>query len=389
MKIEELGIRPVWAEIDLNNLSHNIREVRRVTSSESLIMAAVKADAYGHGAVICAKIFLENGADRLATATLGEAVQLRKEGIEAPILCFGYVPSYLFPKVLENDIGVTIYSLKTAKDLSEAATDADEAARIHIKVDTGMGRLGFQVSESTLEEIQEIASLSGLSIEGIFTHFAVADEPRESYTRRQFALFMEMVDGLEKNGIEFPLKHVSNSAAIIDYPEYSLDMVRPGIMLYGFYPSIHVDHDRVELKPVMRLKAQISHVKTVPTGTGLSYGLKYETVRESKIATVPAGYADGYRRGLSNRGEVLLNGRRVPVVGRVCMDQFMIDVTELSDIDVGETITLMGDGTDDSPTAEDLANSLGTITHEITCGISRRVPRVYMKDGKILDILTF
>jgi alanine racemase len=252
-----------------------------------------------------------------------------------------------------------------------------------------MGRLGFQVSESTLEEIQEIASLSGLSIEGIFTHFAVADEPRESYTRRQFALFMEMVDGLEKNGIEFPLKHVSNSAAIIDYPEYSLDMVRPGIMLYGFYPSIHVDHDRVKLKPAMRLKAQISHVKTVPTGTGLSYGLKYETVRESKIATVPAGYADGYRRGLSNRGEVLLNGRRVPVVGRVCMDQFMVDVTELSDIDVGETITLMGDGTDDSPTAEDMANSLGTITHEITCGISRRVPRVYMKDGKILNIMIF
>ncbi|MBD3206789.1 alanine racemase [Candidatus Bathyarchaeota archaeon] len=389
MDVEKLKIRPVWAEIDLNNLSHNIREVRRVTSSESLIMAAVKADAYGHGAVSCAKTFLENGADRLATATLGEAIHLRRKGITAPILCLGYVPSYLFPRALDHDVGVTIYSLEKALDLSKAASDLNGMAKIHVKIDTGMGRLGFQALDKSLEELEKIADLSGLSLEGIFTHFAVADEPKEGYTRKQFAFFMEMVDGLEDKGIKFPLKHVSNSAAIIDYPEYNLDMVRPGIMLYGFYPSVHVDHDRVELKPVMRLKAQISHVKNVPAGTGLSYGLTFETIRESKIATVPAGYADGYSRTLSNRGKVLLHGMKVPIVGRVCMDQFMVDVTGLSDVDVGETITLIGDGTDDAPTAEDLANILGTITHEITCGISLRVPRVYMKDGKIVDVLNF
>lgn len=387
MNIAELEIRPAWAEIDLNNLTHNIRQVRRVTSSESLIMAAVKADAYGHGADVCAKTFLENGADRLATATLGEAIQLRREGITAPILCLGYVPSYLFPKALEHNVGVTIYSLEKAVDLSEAALDLNVVAKIHIKVDTGMGRLGFQVSDKAIEELEKIADLSGLSLEGIFTHFAVADEPNEGYTRKQFAFFMEMVDCLEDKGIKFSLKHVSNSAAIIDYPEYNLDMVRPGIMLYGFYPSVHVDHERVELRPVMRFKAQISHVKTVPAGTGLSYGLSFETIRESQIATVPAGYADGYSRALSNRGKVLLHDMKVPIVGRVCMDQFMVDVTGLSDVHVGETITLMGDGTDDAPTAEDLANYLGTITHEITCGISRRVPRVYMKDGKIINVL--
>jgi len=383
---ESLGVRPVWAEVDLDCLAHNMRETRRVTPKETIIMAAVKADGYGHGAPEAAEVFLENGADRLCTATLDEAVQLRRLGFTAPILCLGYVPEYLYGVALEYGVGVTVYRLDHARALSEAATEMGVEAVAHVKLDTGMGRLGFRVSEATVDEVAEVSGLNGVNLEGVFTHFAVADEAEKGYTRMQFTRFMDVVDALEARGVEIPLKHVSNSAAIIDFPEYSLDMVRPGIMLYGFYPSPHVDHGRVSLRPAMTLKAKVSHVKEVPESTGISYGLTYKTVRRSVIATVPVGYADGYSRRLSNLGWVAVGGARAPIVGRVCMDQCMVDVTDILGVSVGDVVTLMGDGSGGSPHVEEVAAWMGTITHEVTCGVSRRVPRVYLRGGKVVGV---
>jgi len=385
MFIESSGLRPVWAEVDLDCLAHNMREVRRVVPRSARIMACVKADGYGHGALEAAEAFLGAGADRLATATLDEAVQLRRLGFEAPILCLGYVPEYLYGKLLEHDVGATIYRLEHARALSEAAIRAGVEAVVHVKLDTGMGRLGFQVSEETVDQVEKISRMRGLDLEGLFTHFAVADEADKTFTRMQFTRFMEVAEALEKMGIKVPLKHVSNSAAIIDLPEYSLDMVRPGIMLYGFYPNPSVDHSQVSLRPAMALKARVSHVKRVPANTGISYGLTHVTLGPKDIATVPAGYADGYRRGLGNLGQVGLGGGRASVMGRVCMDQFMVDATGL-DVKVGDTVVLWGDGSGGEPGVEEVAGWLGTITHEMVCGVSRRVPRVYLRGGEVVRV---
>ena len=378
-------IRPVWAEVDLDRLAHNVREARRVTPDSSRIMAAVKADGYGHGAVMASDVFLQNGADRLATATLGEAIQLRRHGVPAPILVLGYVPEYLYPLLLEHDVSAAVYRLDNATALSAAALEAGHEAIVHVKVDTGMGRLGFRVDEAA-DAIMEIDNLPGVEVEGVFTHFAVSDEADKTYTRGQFEKYMRVIRELGDRGFDVPVKHVSNSAAVIDLPEYSLDMVRPGTMLYGLYPSPHVDHKRVHLLPAMALKAKVSHVKTVPPGTGLSYGLTHSTEGESRIATLPVGYADGYRRGLSNVGEVTIDGRRAPIVGRVCMDQCMVDVTDTRQVKVGDTVTLFGDGSDGTPTVEEVAGWLSTIADEVTCRIGRRVPRVYLRSGEVVAV---
>ncbi len=369
----------------MDRLAHNVCETRRVTPGSSMIMAAVKADGYGHGAVEVSKVFLENGADRLATATLGEAMQLRRQGVEAPILVLGYVPEYLYPLLLEHNVSTAVYRLGHAKALSASALEAGREAVVHVKVDTGMGRLGFSVEEAA-DAIMEIVSLPGLEVEGVFTHFAVSDEADKTYTRGQFEKYMRVIQELGDRGFDVPVKHVSNSAAVIDLPEYSLDVVRPGSMLYGLYPSPHIDHKRVDLLPAMTLKAKVSHVKTVPPGTGLSYGLTHITQRESRIATLPVGYADGYSRGLSNVGEVTIDRRRAPIVGKVCMDQCMVDVTDICQVKVGDTVTLFGDGSDGAPTVEEVAGWLGTIPHEVTCGVGRRVPRVYLRGGEVMGI---
>ena len=380
-----LGLRPVWAEVDLDCLAHNVGEVRRVVPRRALVMACVKADGYGHGAGEAAEAFLGGGADRLATATLDEAVGLRRLGFDAPILCLGYVPEYLYGRLLEYGVAATVYRVEHARALGEAAAARGVEAVVHVKLDTGMGRLGFQAGEEAVDRIVEVSRMRGLYLEGLFTHFAVADEADKAYTRMQYGRFMEVAEALEERGVDVPLKHVSNSAAIIDLPEYSLDMVRPGIMLYGFYPSPHVDHSRVSLRPAMALKARVSHVKRVPAFTGISYGLTYVTDGPRDIATVPAGYADGYRRGLSNVGEVGLGGGRAPVVGRVCMDQFMVDATGLG-VEVGDTAVLWGDGSGGEPDVEEVAGWLGTITHEVLCGVSRRVPRVYLRGGEVVGV---
>ncbi|MGF7058085.1 alanine racemase [Brassicibacter mesophilus] len=380
------NVRPVWAEINLDNLAHNIKEVRRVVNKESLITAVIKADAYGHGSVMAAKIFLENGADRLAVATLSEAIELRNAGIMAEILILGYTPDFQAITAIENNITLTVYNYENAYSISKAAKNINKTAKIHIKIDSGMGRIGLRAEDRSLEDIQKISELSNVFIEGIFTHFAKADEINKEFTNKQFNQFNMIINAIESRGIKIPIKHASNSAAIIDLPEYNLDMVRAGIMLYGLYPSNEVLKDRVNLKPSMILKTKISNVKSVPKGTGISYGHIHITQQDSIIGTIPIGYADGFTRMLINKADVGIKDSRAKVVGRICMDQCMIDVTDITDVKIDDEVIIFGDGRNNSPHIDEVAQKLGTINYEIVCMVSRRVPRVYIKSGEIVKI---
>ncbi len=385
---ESIGASPVWAEVNLDSLAHNMRETRRIVPSSTMLMAAVKADGYGHGVEMCARTFLGNGADRLAVAMPCEGFQLRVMGIDAPILCLGYTPSYLYERAINERVSVTIYHESQVQGLAEAAKATGKEAVFHAKIDTGMGRLGFQPSKESVDAIIGAAQTEGLYLEGVFTHFAVSDEADKGYSHGQYEKYRMVVKAIEEH-VEVPIKHVNNSAGIIDLPEYSLDMARPGIILYGYYPSPNVDKGRIELRQAMTLKARISHLKHVPARTGLSYGLTYETERESVIVTIPVGYADGYKRALTNRGYVGIGGVRAPIVGRVCMDQCMIDVTGVPDVRMGDEVTLIGMPGGIAPDGEEMARLLDTITHEVTCQITRRVPRVYTRNGKVVAIKNY
>ncbi len=385
---ESIGTRPVWAEVSLDSLAHNMRETRSIVPSSTMLMAVVKANGYGHGAEMSARTFLRNGADRLAVAMPDEGFQLRAVGIDASILCLGYTPGYLYERAINEGVSVTIYHESQVQKLAEAAKAIGKEAVFHAKIDTGMGRLGFQPSKESVEAIVGAAQTKGLFLDGVFTHFAVSDEADKGYSHGQYEKYRRVVKAIEEH-VEVPIKHVNNSAGIIDLPEYSLDMVRPGIILYGYYPSSHVDKGRIELRQAMTLKARISHLKHVPAGTGLSYGLTYETERESVIATIPVGYADGYKRALTNRGYVGIRGVRAPIVGRVCMDQCMIDVTGVSEARMGDEVTLIGLPGGTAPDGEEMAGLLDTITHEVTCQITRRIPRVYMRNGKVVAVKNY
>lgn len=385
-KLDE--IRPTWVEINLDNLAHNIREIRKITKKDTLITAVVKANAYGHGSIEAAKIFLANGADRLAVATLSEAIELRKAKIYAPILVLGYIPKSQYSLAIKWNISQTIYNYESAKILSNISQDLGEKSIIHIKIDTGMGRLGFLPKDDSVEDIVKISQLPNLEIEGIFSHFSKADERDKGYTIYQFESFMDMVKKLDNRGVYIPIKHISNSAAIIDLPQYHLDMIRPGIMLYGYYPSEEVDKDRIVLRPAMTLKTKVSNIKKVPKGSYISYGGLYVTEKESKIATIPIGYADGFSRLLTSKAEAFVKGHRVPVVGRICMDQCMLDVSNVEDVDIDDQIVLFG-YEEGQPTVEDIANKLNTNSYEVICMVGRRVPRVYIQDGQIIKIVEY
>lgn len=378
--------RPVWAEINLDNLAHNIKEVRKHTRKEALVTAVVKANGYGHGAVDIARTFLDNGGDRLAVAMLTEAIELRNAKIMEAILILGYTPRSQYEKVIEHDLIQTIYSYEDAKHMSKKALELNKTANIHIKLDSGMGRIGFDNTDKSLEEILKISKLSNIYIEGIFTHFAKADEKDKSFTREQFNKFDNMVKKLEEAGLEIPTKHVSNSASIIDLPEYNLDMVRAGVMLYGFYPSDEVNKEEINLKSAMTLKTRISHIKTVAKNTSISYGGIFVTDKKSKIATIPIGYADGFTRLLTEKAEVYINGKRTKVVGKICMDQCMIDLTDIPDVKLNDEVVLFGYGKEEYPHVDEIAEKVGTINYEIVCMVGRRVPRVYLSDGKIINI---
>ncbi len=382
-------LRRTWAEIDLDALSHNFSQVRRAADPKAQICCVIKADAYGHGAVRMAQELEALGTDWFAVSNLEEALQLRNAGIQKPILILGYTPAEEAASLAQNQISQCVYSLEYAKELSRLAKQAGCKVKIHIKVDTGMGRLGFCFQDISRDldaarEIKTACSLEGLFPEGIFTHFAVSDEGRkgDSFTMRQFGCFKELLELLGREGVSFPVRHCANSAGIFDYPLSHLDLVRAGIILYGLYPSSQV-RNRPQLVPVLSLRSVVSHVKTVLPGATVSYGREFTAQKEMQVATIPIGYADGYPRSLSPGGaQVLIHGKRCPVLGRICMDQLMADVTHLGQVKVGDTVTLIGRDGEEWVSADELAAWEHSINYEVVCALSRRVPRVYLKNGK-------
>lgn len=367
----------VCAQIDLAAVQKNIEAIRAAIRKESKLMVVLKADGYGHGAVPIAKR-IDDIADAYGVAIVEEAVELREVGIQKPILILGYTASHLYDKLIQYDITQTIFQYETAYELNEVAKKAGKTVRIHIKLDTGMSRIGFSATEQSIEEIVKISKLSNLSMEGIFTHFAKADEIDKGATTLQYQRFMEMLEELEQRGVRFAIRHASNTAAIIDLPEYNLDMVRCGIGTYGMYPSVDVQKNRVVLTPAMELKTHVSYVKELPKGVGISYNGTYVTERPMRVATIPVGYGDGYPRLLSSKGRVLIHGKSAPILGRICMDQFMVDVSDIPQVKQNDDVTLMGrDGYECIP-AEEIAGYAGTLNYEIVCEVGKRIPRVYI-----------
>ncbi|SKA87965.1 alanine racemase [Caloramator quimbayensis] len=380
--------RPYYAEINLDNFRHNFREVKRLAKGKKTF-GVIKADGYGHGAVELARVLDEEGADYFAVAVVTEAIELRKNGYKKPILILGFTPPTFAKEIVEYDITQTVFSYELAEAISAEAKKQEKTAKIHIKLDTGMGRVGFIANDDAVNEILRIAKLDNIYLEGIFTHFASADELDKSFTKKQIEKYVYVVDKLKEKGIEFEIKHVSNSAAIIDLPEAYYDAVRPGIMLYGYYPSDEVNKERLILKPVMTLKANIVNIKEVSEDTPISYGRKFYTNRKSKIATLPFGYADGFTRLLFGKAFVIINGKAAPIVGRICMDQCMVDVTDCGDVKVGDEVIVMGQKDGIRNNADDIAKMLGTISYEVLCMVSKRVPRVYTENGEIIKVKNY
>ncbi|MBE7010926.1 MAG: alanine racemase [Ruminococcaceae bacterium] len=378
MTTEEKQTR-AWAEVDVSALVHNFKELKALVPSGTKMLATVKANAYGHGATVCAKELLAAGADYLAVATADEALSLRSDGIMAPILILGHTANERMEALIEQDITMAIFSLEQAKILSLAAQKLQKTAQVHIKINTGMERIGF--SPEQVAEISACCKQPGLLAEGIFTHLACADAEDSSSVHKQYERFMGVIQELGQAGITFPLRHILNSAGMFDFPEYALDMVRAGISLYGYYPSRYVKKERAKLIPVMSIKAKVTHLHKVAAGTGISYGWTYAAPEDRLIATVPIGYADGYFRLYSNRATMLAQEKPVPVVGRICMDQCMIDVSSVNTINVGDEIIIMGKRGDAQITADDLAELIGTISYEILCATGERLPRVYINSG--------
>ena len=381
-------IRPVWAEIDLDAIKYNIDSIKRRVDTKELI-AVVKADAYGHGALDVSKTLVENGATKLAVAVITEAMELRHGNINTPIMILGYTPLEFAADLINYDIEQTIFDLEYAKKLSEIALNLGKKAKVHVALDTGMGRIGFLINDNSLNEILKISSLKGLEVVGIFTHFATADESDKNYSNKQYKKFTDFNEKLVSKGVNIPLKHVSNSGAIIDMPNTYLDGVRAGIVLYGYYPSEDVLKQNLDLKKAISIKTQVAHVKILDKNEYVSYGRKFKTERKSIIATLPIGYADGYSRALTGKAKVIINGKFAPVVGTICMDQCMIDVTDIGDVHVGDEVIVLGKDKDLKFDADDMAKAMGTINYEVLCMIKQRIPRVYIEDGKVKSIRNY
>lgn len=377
--------RAVWAQIDLDAAAHNMRQIRKHVGPDVKIAAVVKANAYGHGSVELAKTFAENGADCFAVSSLDEAVELRRYAhIDKEIFILGHTDARRTEELLTYDIEPAVFNLKNAEFFSQEAQRLGKTLRIHIAVDTGMSRVGFQVNEFSVSEIKAIAALPNIEIRGMFTHFAVSDIKDKTFTREQYGHFRWMCKRMEEEGIHIALRHCCNSAAALELPEYYCDMVRPGIIMYGCEPSPDVDIKPYDLRPVMSLRCCIAHVKLIDAGATVSYGRHYTAPSRRKIATLPVGYADGYSRILSGKVDVLYHGHRVPQVGAICMDQCMIDVSGEANVHAGDEVVLFGRQGDSFIPIEEIAAVCGTINYEIMCNISRRVPRVYMKNGKVV-----
>lgn len=369
------------AAIDLDAAEHNFNVTRAKLPENVKLLCVIKADAYGHGAVPLAKLF-EGRADFYGVACIEEAIELKKAGIKTPVLILGAVPKEFYSDIVKYDIRVPIFNLEDAKALSAEAVKQSKTAPFHFCVDTGMSRIGFQVNKESADACLEITKLPNIEAEGLFSHFATADEKDLSKAIAQRDKFKEFIKLLEERGINIPIKHINNSAGIMNFDEY-FDMCRMGIILYGLYPSHEVDENLLKIKPVMEWRAHITHIKELGPGREISYGGTYKTGETRRIATIPVGYADGYPRCLSNKGKVLINGEFAPITGRVCMDQFMVDITGI-DAKVGDTVVLVGKSGSKKLSMEEVSENAYSFNYELPCRVARRVPRTYYRDGKFL-----
>ena len=371
------GYLRCYAEVSLKAIGHNIAQVKKRLRPGVKLLAVIKADAYGHGAVRVGK-YLEDQVDYFAVATAEEAMELREQGIRLPVLVLGYISPEQYGEILDYDITQTVYSLEIAEKLSEASVKAGCRTKIHAALDTGMTRIGFHITEEEADRIAAISRLPGLELEGMFTHFSCADQKDKTYCGLQLEKFRRMERMLRARGVEIPVKHICNSAGIMEFDDYRFDMVRSGIVTYGLYPSEEVDKSRLPLIPALSWKSRVIHVQDAEPGLGVSYGATYTTEGPcTRIATVSAGYADGYPRALSNKGRVLIHGRYAPILGRVCMDQMMVDVSHIPDVKLEDTVTLIGREGDRGITMEEVADPACRFNYEMACGISKRVPRIY------------
>lgn len=388
-------LKRTWAQVDLNAIKDNFFAIKKHIGSKPKIMCIVKADAYGHGAPKLSKFYEQLGADYLGVSNVEEAIQIREANVNLPILILGYTPANLACILSENNLTTTIVSKEYAEKLNSFAKQYSINLKVHIKIDTGMSRLGVMCQnksqiKNAAEEIKQICSLSNLNVEGIFTHMAVADEAEtgQDFTHNQHNIFINLLKTVKDAGIDIPLKHCCNSGAILNFPEFSMDMVRPGIILYGLMPSIN-SKNTLNLKPAMQLKSIISHIKTIDANTSISYGRTFFTKDKTTIATIPIGYADGYNRLLSNNSYMLVNGQKAPVVGKICMDQCMIDITNIKNVKQDDIVTVFGTQQGQTISAFELADKCSSINYETICLIGKRVPRVYYKDGNIVGKLNY
>jgi len=371
-------VRPAWVEINRKKAIHNFLEVRKAVGKDVKICAVVKADSYGMGALEFSKMYLENGVDMFAVAVISEALELRQEIKDKDILILGYTPEEFYEDAINNNLTLTIYNYELAEKLNEVAKTLNKKAKIHIKVETGMNRLGFSPTEENADKVKAISKMSNISIEGAFSHQARADEKDKTTAHKQAGKFISFMKMLENRNVTIPIKHIANSATIIELPEYYFDMVRPGIILSGFYPSDEVNKDEYKFEICVTLKAKVANVKTIQAGEGVSYGHLFKAQNPTVVGTIPLGYADGYSRLLSNKGYIVVKGVKCPILGKVCMDQFMVDLSEVENPQIGDEAIIYGDGTDGAMTAEDVANMRSTISYEVLTNLGKRLPRIYI-----------
>lgn len=381
----------VCARIDLDAVEYNLDMMKQNIKEETKMIGVIKTDGYGHGAVQIARYVMEE-KDYIwgyAVATLDEAVLLKKNQVKKPVLVLGCIFPDQRDIMIEQEVRMTCYTLEMAEDISKRAQKLNQKAYIHIKLDTGMSRLGFQITEESVEEICRIASLPNLVLEGMYSHFATADETDKTFTKKQLERYLWVKEKLEERKVTFPYYHCSNSAGIIDVKEANMDLVRAGISTYGLYPSNEVEKKNVPLKPALQLISHVAHVKWVESGTPVSYGCTYVTKRRTRIATIPVGYGDGYPRSLSNKGYVLIRGKKAPILGRVCMDQFMVDVTDIDAVTFQDRVTLVGtDGGEDLP-VEVLSDLSGRFNYEFVCDLGKRIPREFIRNGKVVEQMDY
>jgi len=394
--------KPNWVEIDLDAIAYNCHQVKKWIGEKTELAAVIKGNAYGHGAVMVAKTALENGATRFAAARVDEGVQVRKAGIEAPIFVLGYVPAEEMETVVRWRITPPIMHWHTAQAVSDISSSQGVITPVHVKVDTGMGRFGLMPDE-VVDFVKRLIELPGIRLEGLYTQFAVADEADKTYTYKQWDIYEKVLEDLEEAGISIPIRHVCNSAATLNFPEMHLEMVRCGTAIYGHYPS-PVTNPSVPLRPAMTLKSRVGRIRTLPPGSSISYGRTYTTTRPTTVALVPIGFGDGLSRKLSNKGLVLIRGKRAPIVGRVCMDQCIVDVSAIPDVQQDDEVVLFGrqactepfDTAQDRPsrsngaeiTAEEIASLMDSINYVVLKAVTARVPRVYLKGGKVVEVQT-